>query len=103
MLVLIGLLHLVQSSQDTIPQHVDLVKPHSPKSIGEAPINFILEGTHQTPGINIAICISQPYPEIISTGIIIQFQEHDLSIQVVIEGPFWLSVLSFPSSTSFRE
>ena len=80
MLVLIGLLHLVQSSQDTVPQHAVLAKPHSPKSIGEAPIDFILQGTHRTPGINVEICISQPYPEIISTGIIIQFRECDLLI-----------------------
>ena len=73
MLVLISLLHLAQSSQDTVSQHAVLAKPHSPKSIGDAPIDFILQGTHQTPGINIAICISQPYPEIIGTGIIIQF------------------------------
>ena len=93
MLVLTSLLHLVHRSQDAVPQHAVLVKPHSPKSIGEAPINFILQGTHQTPGINVVICISQPYPEIISTGIIIQFQECDLLIQVAIEGSFLLPVL----------
>ena len=46
MLLLISLLHLVQSSQDTVPQHAVLVKPHSLKSIGEAPIDLILQGTH---------------------------------------------------------
>ena len=103
MLVLIGPLHLVQSSQDTVTQHAVLVKPQSLKSIGEAPINFILQGAHQTPQINIAICISQPYPEIISTVIIIQYQKHDLSIQVVIKGSFWLPVLSFHSGASFGD
>ena len=49
MLLLISLLHLVQSSQDTVSQHVVLVKPHSPKCIGEAPIDLIFQGTHQTP------------------------------------------------------
>ena len=103
MLVLISLLHFVQSSQDTVPQHAVWAKPHSPKSIGEASINFIFEGTHQTPRINILICISQAYPEIISTGNIIQFQECDLSIQVAIEGSFWLPVLSFSNSANFGD
>ena len=46
MLLLVILLHLVQSSQDTVPQHAVLMKPHSPKSIGEAAIDLILQGTH---------------------------------------------------------
>ena len=73
MLVVICLLHLVQGSQDAVPQHAVLVKKHSPKSSGEAPVNFILKGIHQTPGIDISVCISQPYPKVISTGVIIQF------------------------------
>ena len=57
--------------------------------------------SESTPRINISICISQPYPEIISTGIIIQLRENDLLIQAVIEGSFLLPVLSFPGSAGF--
>ena len=102
MLVVIRLLHLAQGSQDTILQHVVLAKPHSLKSIREAIVNLILKGTHWAPRIDISICISQPYPKVISTGVIIQFQEHDLLIQMVMEGSLLLPVLSFPSSAGFR-
>ena len=36
MLLLVSLLHLLQSSQDTVSEHMILMKPHPPKSIGVA-------------------------------------------------------------------
>ena len=78
MLVVIHQLHLVQDSQDAVPQHVVLMKPHSPKSIQENPIDFILEGIHQTPRIDISVSISQLYPKVVSTGV--EFQKRDLLI-----------------------
>ena len=102
MLLLVGLLHLVQSSQDTVPQHAVLMKPHSPKSFGEATIDLIFLGHSSNTWIDISICISQPYPQVIGAGIVIQFREGNLLIQVVIKGTILLLVLLFPGGTGFR-
>ena len=98
--MVICMLHLVQGSQDAVPQRVVLMKPHSPKSVQETPVNLVLQGVHGTSRINVSVGISQPYPEIVGAGII-QLQKCDLSIQVAIKGSPLLPILPLSSSTGY--